>query len=157
MDKKKLAQFIFHALSSGHDVDEVSNFVSSQLPKLTSDNPSVPSTFNPSGMGGVASNALALIKKYFPADQIQNAYNVMKGESGGRADAVGDNYPIDTGNGPETIPSYGLFQIRGLPGRPAPQQLVDPEFNVKYAADLYKHSGWNPWSAARKLGLVAKG
>ncbi len=91
-----------------------------------------------------------LIQKYFPQDQWANAQKVMMGESGGRANAVGDNYPIRG----QTIPSYGLFQIRALPGRPAPQQLSDPEFNVKYAAQMYNQQGWRPWTAAKKLGLV---
>ena len=92
----------------------------------------------------------ALIKKYFPPDQWHNAFQVMQAESGGRPDAVGDTYPIHG----ETIPSYGLFQIRGLPGRPDPQTLLDPEKNVAYAAQLYQRSGWGPWTAAHKLGLV---
>jgi hypothetical protein len=98
----------------------------------------------------VSGNYADLIKKYFPQDQWKNAYKVMLGESGGRADAVGDNYPIKG----LLAPSYGLFQIRALPGRPAPDQLTDAEFNIKYAADLYKAQGWRPWTAARKLGLV---
>ena len=90
-----------------------------------------------------------LIKKYFTPDQWNNAYRVMMGESGGRANAVGDNFPIRG----ETIPSYGLFQIRALPGRPDPSLLSDPEFNVRYAAQMQKTQGWRPWTAARKLGI----
>ena len=101
-----------------------------------------------------STDTMTLILKYFPQEQWQNAYNVMMGESGGRADAIGDNFPIDTGRGPEIIPSYGLFQIRGLPGRPASDQLINPEFNVKYAADLWRQEGWRPWTAAKKLGLL---
>ena len=94
--------------------------------------------------------AISLIKKYFPQEQWNNAYNVMKGESGGNPQAVGDNYPI---NG-ETIPSYGLFQIRGLPGRPDSQTLLNPEENVKYAAQMQSQQGWGPWTAAKKLGII---
>jgi len=72
----------------------------------------------------------------------------MMGESGGRAEAVGDDYPIAG----VYAPSYGLFQIRGLPGRPKKEQLLDPEFNVKYAADMWRKQKWQPWSVAQKLG-----
>ncbi len=102
-----------------------------------------------SGGGSVNDLASSLVQKYFPKDQWANAMKVMQGESGGRADAVGDNYPIKG----QTIPSYGLFQIRALPGRPKPEVLLNPEENVKYAANLYKAQGWKPWTAARKLGI----
>ena len=94
---------------------------------------------------------MELIKKYFPENQWQNAYNVMTGESGGKWWAVGDDYPIKG----QTIPSYGLFQIRALPGRPDPQTLMNPEENVKYAARLWQESGnsWSPWTVGRELGL----
>lgn len=101
-------------------------------------------------VGGAVGSILGLIQKYFPKEQWQNALNVAKGESGLNPGAIGDNYPIRG----QTIPSYGLFQIRALPGRPKPEQLVDPEFNVQYAANLFKAQGWRPWSFARKLGLV---
>jgi len=91
-----------------------------------------------------------LIKKYFPQDQWDNAVKVMMGESGGNPAAVGDNYPIAG----QTIPSYGLFQIRALQGRPDPSILTNPEENVKYAAEMYKNEGWGPWTAAQKLGIV---
>ena len=92
---------------------------------------------------------ISLIKKYFPESEWSNAEKVMQAESGGKADNIGDNYPI---NG-QTIPSVGLFQIRTLPGRPTAEQLKDPEFNVKYAADMWKSQGWEPWTTARKMRL----
>ena len=95
-------------------------------------------------------DTMTLIQKYFPQEQWQNAYNVMMGESGGNFQAIGDNFPIRG----QVIPSYGLFQIRALPGRPSPDQLTDADFNVKYAADLWRKEGWRPWTAARKLGLA---
>jgi|SRR3972149_4934572 len=107
---------------------------------------------NPSGQLPVPQNnspMMSLIQKYFPRDQWDNAYKVMMGESGGRPGAVGDNYPIRG----QTIPSYGLFQIRALPGRPDPKLLMDPEFNVKYAAEMWAKQGWQPWSFAKKIGL----
>lgn len=97
--------------------------------------------------------ATSLIQKYFPPEQWANAKAVMMGESGGNPSAIGDNYPIRG----ETIPSYGLFQIRGLPGRPDSSTLLDPEKNVAYAANMQKQQGWSPWTAARNLGIVGAG
>lgn len=96
-----------------------------------------------------SSELMPLIQKYFPPDQWQNAYAVASAESGGNPQAVGDNYPIDG----QTIPSYGLFQIRGLPGRPDPQTLLNPEQNVAYAAQMWSQQGWQPWTTARRMGL----
>ena len=90
--------------------------------------------------------AFRLIKKHFPKEQWMNAYKVMLGESGGNSQAVGDT---DT-----PYPSYGMFQIRGLPGRPSKKKLLDPEFNVRYAAKMWKQQNWTPWTAAKNLGLV---
>lgn len=96
-------------------------------------------------------NIHPLIKKYFPKSQWLNAQRVMQAESSGNPSAIGDRYPIAG----VYAPSYGLFQIRGLPGRPSPRQLLDPEFNVKYAAQLFKQQGFQPWyNTARKLGLL---
>lgn len=91
-----------------------------------------------------------LIKKYFPQEEWQRALQVAMGESGGNPAAVGDQYPIRG----QTIPSYGYFQIRGLPGRPSSEQLLNPEENVKYAASMQKEQGWSPWTVARKLGFA---
>lgn len=91
-----------------------------------------------------------LIQKYFPKKEWKRAYQVMMGESGGNPDAVGDTKPIRG----VKAPSVGLFQIRTLPGRPSAEQLKDPEFNVKYAAQMQKEQGWKPWTAARKLGYT---
>lgn len=42
--------------------------------------------------------------------------------------------------------SYGIFQIRYLPGRPEPEELSDWKFNIQYAHQIYQRSGWLPWS-----------
>ncbi len=91
-----------------------------------------------------------LIKKYFPRSEWQRAWNVMQGESGGNPSAVGDKYPIKG----IFAPSVGLFQIRTLPGRPSAKQLKNPEFNVKYAANMQSEQGWQPWTVAQKLGYT---
>jgi hypothetical protein len=115
-----------------------------QKQQSVSQGSSYQTTNYPSGGG----SGMELIKKYFPQSEWQRAYNVMMGESGGNPGAIGDNYPIRG----QTIPSVGLFQIRTLPGRPTAQQLSNPEYNVQYAANMWRSQGWSPWTAARKLG-----
>jgi hypothetical protein len=48
--------------------------------------------------------------------------------------------------------SYGVFQIRGLKGRPAPEKLLDADLNIDYA---FQMSGggknWKAWSCSRKV------
>ena len=149
MDQNKLRQFISQALMSGHGEESIVNFIKSNMKSnlassASSNNAPVGSNVTPN------QNFVSLVAKYFPQDQVQNALKVIQGESGGNPQAVGDNYPIKG----EIRPSYGLFQIRTFPNRPSPEQLMDPEQNVAYAAQLYKNQGWKPWTAARKLGLV---
>ncbi len=85
----------------------------------------------------------SLIKKYFPQSEWDTARAVMMAESGGNSNAKGDDYPI----GGLHAPSYGLFQIRALQGRPGADKLLDPEENIKYAAQMQRSEGWGPWSA----------
>lgn len=75
-----------------------------------------------------------LLKYTWP---IFEARKIMACESGGNPDAIGDRSTA--------YKSYGLFQIRALPGRPSPEWLLNPENNVSYAYSLYKKSGWLPW------------
>ena len=96
-------------------------------------------------------DAVSLIKKYFPESEWDNAIAVMMGESGGNAGAHNGN----AGTGDD---SWGLFQINRYGElantRPPVNQLLDPEFNVKYAAQMWQSQGWGPWGAAKKIGLV---
>lgn len=87
-----------------------------------------------------------LIKSYF-GSEADVAIAVARAESGLRPDAVGDGAIAYWQDGVEYGKSYGLFQIRHLPGRPDPQILLDPVRNVEYAYALYKRSGFYPWSA----------
>lgn len=96
------------------------------------------------------SEVLRLIQKYFPRNEWQNAMKVVAGESQFNPSAVGDRYTIRG----VYAPSYGLFQIRALPGRPPSDQLENPEFNVRYAASLWQAEGWSPWTVGKELGLV---
>lgn len=87
-----------------------------------------------------------LIKSYF-GSEADVAIAVARAESGLRPDAVGDGAIAYWQDGVEYGKSYGVFQIRHLPGRPDPQILLDPVENVRYAYSLYKRSGFSPWSA----------
>ena len=99
-----------------------------------------------------------LLEQYFPLDQVENALKVIQSESGGEWWKIGDDYIIPGDISEQQgspIPSYGLFQIRGFPGRPDKETLMNPEENIKYAADLYKRRGWQPWqNTAGSLGLI---
>lgn len=92
-------------------------------------------------------NYRALIAKYFPASQVDNALRVMQGESSGdpRAHAT------------QGEDSRGLFQLnvgKGANPQLAQYNLYDPETNIRLAAQMYNERGWQPWTAARNLGLV---
>lgn len=82
-----------------------------------------------------------LVKKYDWDTTIAKA--ICLAESSGNPNAVGDLSVI----GGIYAPSYGLMQIRALVGRPDKEQLLDPEFNMQYAYDLWSRQGWKPWSA----------
>lgn len=89
----------------------------------------------------------ALIARYFPRDQWANAYRVMLGESGGDPHS----------NNTKGEDSRGLFQLNVAAGANpelARYNLYDPETNVRIAAQMYAERGWQPWTAARNLGLV---
>lgn len=93
-----------------------------------------------------------LIDQHF-GSAAASAKRVMQCESGGRSDAVGDTKLAYWLNNTKYGESYGLFQIRYLPGRPSPDQLLDPAFNIEYAANMHHGQGFRPWTCARKLGI----
>jgi hypothetical protein len=74
------------------------------------------------------------------------AIAVMKAESQGDCTRVGDKHIMFEKDGVNYGASYGCFQIRHLQGRPSPEKLLDPKFNVEYAHQLWKKQGWSPWS-----------
>lgn len=93
----------------------------------------------------------ALIAKYFPADQRENAYRVAMAES-----SDGDPGAHNT----KGEDSRGLFQINVAPdANPdlARYNLFDPETNVRVAAAMWRERGWGPWTTARQMGLVSGG
>jgi hypothetical protein len=77
------------------------------------------------------------------------ALNVSRAESGLRPDARGDTTLTYYQNGIRYGDSWGCFQIRYLPGRLPPSQLVNAETNVRVAYQMYQSSGWQPWSVCR--------
>lgn len=94
-----------------------------------------------------------LLTKYF-GKYAPQAKKIMMCESGGNPKAKGDIgiqfWQEDKLYGA----SYGLFQVRYLKGRPIPDKLVDPEFNIRYASQLHGWHGWKPWhNCSKKLGL----
>src|SRR5690606_10074558 len=81
----------------------------------------------------------SLVAKYFPPELVDKALWVIQWESSGNPGAVGDGGY-----------ARGLFQIqdgRRWPGRPGPDALLDPETNIKFAAqNLGAASGnWRDW------------
>ena len=76
------------------------------------------------------------IRKYDWNDSV--AVAVAMAESGLNANAEGDSSTAYS--------SWGVFQIRELPGRPEASQLVKYKFNIKYAYNMWKTQGWYPWS-----------
>ncbi len=75
------------------------------------------------------------------------AVAIAKAESGMRSNAIGDHAIAFYQDGIEYGKSYGVFQIRHLPGRPSPADLLNAEFNIDYAYKLFMRSGFTPWSA----------
>lgn len=86
----------------------------------------------------------ALVAKYFPPSEVDNALMIMSLESGGRNIPSGYN----AGGGED---SHGLFQINldAHGSRINRDQVYDPEQNIAYAARLFADQGWQPWSASR--------
>lgn len=79
----------------------------------------------------------SLVAKYFPPEQVEKALRVIQGESGGRS-------ITQIGGGPGT----GLFQIEhggAHPGRLSQQELLDPETNVRVAAEMASKN-WDQWT-----------
>lgn len=104
------------------------------------------------GVGGSAQNNRApmspameryraLVRKYFPADQVEMALAVMNRESEGNKSA----------HATDGEDSRGLFQVNVSPNANpgyASRNLYDPETNIRTAAEIYKQSGWSPWATA---------
>lgn len=100
---------------------------------------------------------VALIEALFPPDQVEGAKAVARCESHMTSKTSPPNR-----NGTR---DHGVFQLndggtlQGLLTRmgedPANIALaLDPEWNVRAALRLFGERGWQPWTCARKVGLV---
>ena len=86
----------------------------------------------------------SLVAKYFPAHEVDRALWVIQHESGGDP---GIASRFNAGGGEN---SHGLWQIN-LKAHPGMQgKTNDPEAATAYAAQLFKTSGWQPWSVTHK-------
>lgn len=89
----------------------------------------------------------ALIQRYWPRAEWENAYRVMMAESSG-------NPAAHNTNGED---SRGLYQLNvAANANPslAGENLYDPETNVRLAAQMWQERGWQPWTTARQMGLA---
>jgi hypothetical protein len=126
-------------------------------PQVTTGGP-IPTT----DVTGKTRQIQALVRKYFPSDQLGNAMAVSACESG-HSDAKG------AVNSDGTI-DWGVFQLNdggtlqgaldaiGVPyssTAEAQQLALKTETNVEAAAQIYAAQGWAPWVCAYKIGVVA--
>ncbi len=93
-----------------------------------------------------------LIRATFPEDP-DTAVAIAHCESRLDPTRVGDTHTAYS--------SYGVFQIRLLPGRVkyaglTPEILRDARANIAYARKIYDRFGWRPWTCATIIGAVAK-
>jgi len=92
-----------------------------------------------------------LVKKHFPPDQWANAMRIMSAENGaGNPNAIGQNSDRHRSK------DYGLFQINDYWQRDRFQdvnELLDPETNVRLAAEIWRDGGWGLWTTAKRLGI----
>lgn len=96
------------------------------------------------------------IQKTFP-DNFEQMIKIFQCESGLDSKAVGDR-TLTYKDGLTTYgASYGVAQIRSLPGRPEPLWLMDVHNNLSYARQLYDAHGVQPWTCAKIVGVTDPG
>lgn len=89
-----------------------------------------------------------ILKKFAEFGDEHIAVAIAKAESGLRCNAHGDKTLTYMRDGIEYGASYGVFQIRHLPGRPDPSVLNECEANINYAYNMRKTQGhYGAWSA----------
>ena len=77
----------------------------------------------------------SLVAKYVPSNLVDKVLWTIQGESGGNEEAVGDNGV-----------AIGLLQVQDntrFANRPSKEELLDPEYNIKYAAEQLGMAGGN--------------
>lgn len=95
------------------------------------------------------------IKEVFGADA-DVAIAIAMAESRLIPDRVGDTHLTFEKDGRTYGASYGLFQIRDLPGRiDDPEKLKNPDFNIRFAKELFDKSGFYPWSTYKNNQYLA--
>jgi hypothetical protein len=116
----------------------------------------------PTGESTNTAKVLKLVRKHFPADQVGNAMAVARCESG-----HGNRVSKPNGNGTR---DFGVFQINdggtlqaalrkigvsfsGIDG--AREKAMNPAINVRLARAIWDSRGWQPWTCAAKLQIVA--
>lgn len=89
----------------------------------------------------------ALISDYFGADA-KIAIAIAECESSMNPKAIGDTHL--------SKPSIGLFQISQIYHNYTTEQLLDVEFNVKVAYQIFKSGGFNRWTTFRTNQYLTK-
>lgn len=100
----------------------------------------------------------ALIVQYFPAGEVANADQVSLCESGQRSVVSAPNSNGSRDHGIFQLNDGGTLQhlLTELGQDPTNLDLaLDPQINVRAAALLFSQRGWQPWTCAAKLGIVA--
>jgi hypothetical protein len=86
-----------------------------------------------------------LIAIYWPDDEQEHAQAICKCESGFHTGAwaiLGED-------------SRGLFQLNvAAHTQMAAYNLFDPQINCFFAHQLWVAQGWQPWTCAKRLGIV---
>lgn len=103
-------------------------------------------------LGPVVGDELSLSDKIDIAfmEDASIAKAIVMCESRMHPDRIGDTSLTFVESGVEYGKSYGLFQIRHLPGRPSPDKLLNPDFNIQYAKNMYDKQGWGPWTCGQR-------
>jgi len=98
----------------------------------------------------------SLVARTFP-EEPQRMLAIFTCESNLRTEAIGDTALQYVQDGMTYGASYGVAQIRYLPGRPNPKWLLNPINNLAYARRLYLSSGVEPWTCSHRIGLSNPG
>ena len=116
----------------------------------------------PEGSSTNTDEVLALVKKAFPADQVGNAMAVSRCESGhaNRVSKPNANGSRDFGvfqinDGGTMQASLRTLGVKFADITAARSKALDPALNVKMARVIWDARGWQPWTCAAKLKIVA--
>lgn len=88
-----------------------------------------------------------MVRILWPKEDEATMLAILTAESGLRCNAEGDGHLTYQKDGRTYGASYGLGQIRYLPGRPTPDKLLDCKFNLAYVYQMEQKQEKQPWSA----------